>query len=1270
MLTVRVGHDTDYLTEAVAKGREGYYTGAVSAGEPPGRWHGAGAETLGLAGEVDAEVMKALYTHGLDPRDPASATRKTWGQAARIGNPPRNYKRADEIYAGLLEANLGCGPEQRADLRAQAGRAARQSVAFYDVVLSAPKSMTLFWVACERSANEAAAVGDHAGAAHWRDQATLVEESLMQGHRASLDFLAEKAGYARASHHHGGGGQWVDGHGLVAAQFLQHDSRDKDPQLHVHGPVLNKVQCPDGKWRAIDGSLVTMWRDGAGAVGERVAEAYLTGHLGVQWATRPDGKARELLGVDPDSSDLFSKRTAAITPAAEALIARFRAETGREPSGRERTRLCDQATLATRRGKVYGGETRDGQIARWAEEHARALGVELTDIAHTVLANAAGEPAEFTERDLVQRALALVAERGQSWTRSNLLRAVSDVAPADLGLPPEQVPAFLEDLAAKAEAHAQLLTPGEGPQGLDAKYHRADGSSVFVKPGVQRFATVEQLLGEAELRVAAVRRGAPAWTAEQADEVIARFAQSGITLSEDQAAALSGVLTSGAAVEVLSAPAGTGKSFLVGTLADTWPRTPTPGERAPEPGDTSAPRVFGVAYGQRQADVLTEEGVTARNITAWLAGQDRLADGTPASAADEQFRLRYGDLLVVDEAGAAPTGDLVAIHRRCQDAGVKLLLVGDPRQIGAVGPGGALADIAERGISYELAEVRRFHRGWEGPASLRLRDGDTGVIDTYAKHGRLVDAGTAEQAESAASRAWLAETLNGRDALLIVGSNAAAARVSIALRNELVRLGRVEEAGVRLGLQGTVAGVGDLVQARRNGWHLTGHAGNTEVPINRQTYRVTALTDDGQGLTVARVTGRAEDGTEQLSAPIRLPADYVDKHLALAYASTVHAAHGRTVDAGYAVLGPGTDAPSAYVGLTRGRDTNVAFAVTRNLHEASDTGEAQQLVPRTAAAVLADIVRPPEHNRDRTALTEAEHAELASRSTHASLDPLLEVVGEHLAGRTGRLLDQLAATGELSGHHRVDLAADDARGTLDPLLRRVELAGHDPAAVLRGAVNAGSLDGSASVAQVLHFRIRNTLGDDLRTEIASYRDLLPGDLPEASRPGLEALADAADARRAELARDALDDQPQWAREALGPVPADEEGRSEWARAAGWAASYRELADHVDPADALGTAPPAGLAERHAIFRTAHDVLDLPGAGAEEESMTEGRLRNRVAAYEREENWAPATSPTNWPPPTTHCATTSMTPPSGPRAPAPPPTPPRPASSGRPPTPPG
>ena len=35
VLTISSGHSADYLTGAVAAGRENYYTGAVAAGEPP-----------------------------------------------------------------------------------------------------------------------------------------------------------------------------------------------------------------------------------------------------------------------------------------------------------------------------------------------------------------------------------------------------------------------------------------------------------------------------------------------------------------------------------------------------------------------------------------------------------------------------------------------------------------------------------------------------------------------------------------------------------------------------------------------------------------------------------------------------------------------------------------------------------------------------------------------------------------------------------------------------------------------------------------------------------------------------------------------------------------------------------------------------------------------------------------------------------------------------------------------------------------------------------
>ena len=154
MLSIATGHSIRYFTDAVAKGRESYYTGAVAAGEPPGRWYGAGAAALGLEGEVDADLMEAVYTRLLDPRDPAAHSRDTWDEAAPLAAGHRKYRSADEVYDALLEANPGAGPEQRAELRAQAERSAEQAVSFIDVTYSAPKSVTVLAVAFERAEME------------------------------------------------------------------------------------------------------------------------------------------------------------------------------------------------------------------------------------------------------------------------------------------------------------------------------------------------------------------------------------------------------------------------------------------------------------------------------------------------------------------------------------------------------------------------------------------------------------------------------------------------------------------------------------------------------------------------------------------------------------------------------------------------------------------------------------------------------------------------------------------------------------------------------------------------------------------------------------------------------------------------------------------------------------------------------------------------------------------------------------------------------------
>ena len=150
MITVSSGHSVKYLTDAVAAGRENYYSRAVAAGEPPGRWYGAGAAKLGLHGQVDAEVMEALYTHLLDPRDARFADPMTREHADRLpGRKVYEFSSAEKAYLAALEREPDATPERREQLRLLAEKSTRQAVAFHDVTFSVQKSVTVLHTAFE-----------------------------------------------------------------------------------------------------------------------------------------------------------------------------------------------------------------------------------------------------------------------------------------------------------------------------------------------------------------------------------------------------------------------------------------------------------------------------------------------------------------------------------------------------------------------------------------------------------------------------------------------------------------------------------------------------------------------------------------------------------------------------------------------------------------------------------------------------------------------------------------------------------------------------------------------------------------------------------------------------------------------------------------------------------------------------------------------------------------------------------------------------------------
>ncbi len=682
LLSVATGYNPDYLLREVASGRENYYTGAVAEGEPPGRWWGAGAERLGLAGEVDAGDMTAIYSRFLDPRADGFSDPARWdelAESATLGHAGRAYKSAEQLYAEALGREPNAGAERRDGLRVEAGKAARQNVAFLDLTFSVQKSVTLLHTAfeAEEVAAREAGLDDEAG--EWGRLRETVEAAIWRGNDAALSYLQENAGYARVGHHGGAAGRWIDAQSWVVASFFQHDSRDHDPQLHIHNATLNRQEGADGVWRTLDSRAVHRLKPAAAAVGERTLEETLAAELGVTMAMRPDGPAREATAVDPASREMFSSRSQKISGRAAELIAEFEASRGREATGLERDRIKRQATLSTRAAKSHGGESREQFLLRVDGDLRAEVAGGLAGIAHaarTQCEQPAAEPERFVAAEVIDAALEAAQAKKASFTHADLVREINALLPDTLGL---------DRRRRGRRAPSRPSRPGRRPRRPGRARQRPRPRR---RTRARRTETTRRHLGLRRPRRSDLRHlGAPAQResaprghhrprrcrpgpAARPVRSSSTLRAEGVELGVDQAAAVTGVLTSGARMETLIGPAGTGKSFTVGALARAW--TDPHNRPAGEPER----RVFGLATAQVAAEVLAAEGLTATNTARWLAAQRRLdsatATGRPGHDGDQGWRLRRGDVLVVDESSMADTAALAAVHAYADEAGAKV----------------------------------------------------------------------------------------------------------------------------------------------------------------------------------------------------------------------------------------------------------------------------------------------------------------------------------------------------------------------------------------------------------------------------------------------------------------------------------------------------------------------------------------------------------------------------------------------------------------------
>lgn len=665
---------------------------------------------------------------------------------------------------------------------------------------------------------------------------------------------------------------------IEAAVVRHYTSRAGDPHRHLHLQINARVFA-SGAWRGLHSVGVVDSIEALNGIGHAavMCDPEFRHVLASYGYTLDDsGEIKELASY----VGRFSQRASQITRNIDRYEAAWRADHPGEEPGPKLRRTWDRRAWADARPDKVVPANGAELVARWNDELLN-LGFQPPTQSRQLDPTPVGRLRRDVAVDLM---LTRLGSKRSAWNAADI-RGEAEKLIASVGIVVDRAARveLAEDLTARAVRECRALRG------------RTD------VPGHIRNLTSDRVLAvEAELIDSlAARSMAPV---EHAARV---HGTDHLDVAQRKVVA---ALAGETGLLVIEGAAGTGKTTTLAAARDVL--------------DAHDRRLVVVTPTLKAAQTARQQVGTNAFSAAWLIHQhgfrwDEDGNWSQVDASpDARARLLPGDVLLVDEAGMLDQDTARALFVIADRAHATVALLGDRHQLPAVGRGGVL-DLAARWVRpeahLELASVHRFADPAYADLSLLMRGGERPgeVFDALvARDQVVVHASEVERAAALAAIGAVGEELIIADTRELVGSINAAIRD----RRHDAGEGDGERDGEPVTRLGERIGLGDRVATRRNDRDLG--------VANRDVWTVAGIGDDGTLV----VTGRA--GQREL------PADYVNRHVELAFASTAYGAQGETVDSAHLVVGEATGAAAAYVGMTRGRHRNIAHLVADSVDDA------------------------------------------------------------------------------------------------------------------------------------------------------------------------------------------------------------------------------------------------------------------------------------------------------------------------------------------------
>ncbi|MFP7675726.1 Ti-type conjugative transfer relaxase TraA [Marivita sp. S0852] len=311
--------------------------------------------------------------------------------------------------------------------------------------------------------------------------------------------------------------------------------------------------------------------------------------------------------------------------------------------------------------------------------------------------------------------------------------------------------------------------------------------------------------------------------------------------------------------------------------------------------------VGGALAGIAADNLRVEAGVESRTLASW------------------EYQWAKGDMLpdaktvfVMDEAGMVSSRQMESITRTLNEAGARMIVLGDARQLQPIQAGAAFRAFVDVTGYAELDSVVRQRELWMREAAIAFGSGraEEGIA-AYLERDVLAWSESDEDARAALIADWLPYHQAAADVTIMAHRNTDVIALNAEARERLKAVGGLGEDQPFASERGEKPfATGDRILFLKNERSLGVFNGSTgEVVASARN-----------GLEV-RVYGHVD--------PITLRANEYN-HVDYGYARTIHKEQGNTVDRAFVYLSPTMDAQLSYVALTRHRDEVSLYAASES----------------------------------------------------------------------------------------------------------------------------------------------------------------------------------------------------------------------------------------------------------------------------------------------------------------------------------------------------